>query len=261
MRTAQASPSPKKIRMTQHKKNKVWLEEKLAMRFAGVDILSWRAVAGAFGQVALTTLGSGRGHPKVRANLLLRGMAEEVGEGGQLMAQVRKELAAYNTAFCGFENAVSGLGAVLFAGAAEATSVILEYAEATQHQLDLLKGAVEALSDWKASRREVMSASKKKAAMRLQTVIKAFERSGTPATLTKFLVMSGMIAKPDGIEDSEWPGPPFEESSIPAIAGTSADTPEALTGLLPWQAPRRFILDSAVEGSVRDRKLLALLVG
>ena len=235
------------MRKSKRAKNLQWLEDFLACKFGRVDTLAWRHVAVAFGQVARTTIGGGRGHPKILAQMFLRQGADEADPS--LADAVKKALARYHEAFAAFEGHVDSLGSVLASGTEEATRAVLDGAVRTKGVLDDLGQAVDALARWKSDRRAGTSVAKKKLAAKIGQALKPLEKGGTPPFLARHMAMAGMIPKPEGFKAENWPE--LLPSSIAVLdAASPAGAPE---GEFAWNTPHVFNLAGDLPvGSVRE---------
>lgn len=206
-----------------------------------VDALAWRAVAIRFGQVGLTDIGAGRGHPKLLAQMQLRTRKPSPEPASaELEGVVREALGRYNAAYAGFEQLVGGLSMVMASRTREVTTALFEAAESAQARRDELDEAVETLGRWATEQRELASVAKKRTTAKVGQAHKALEKGGCPALLARHIVTHRMMPRPEGVtDDADWP------AALPASIPAMVDSPPAAEGELWWNSSRLFDLSGS----------------
>ena len=219
-----------------------WLRECIA-RPDEVDILVWRKVAGSFGQQALASLNSGKPNHRTRAAMLMRTDCTQLPKA--IVDAVVSCVASLANCISMFEVARSKVGSVVMTGVVATTEELVSLHAELVAQNIALGEAVEDLAQVTAGRRVQASGEKKKASLKVAAFLKPLERGGTPASLARFFMAKGMLARPSGIAAAEWPAASgeFRESSLDLI--TPASAPSAPEGQGVWEKPWGFALPAA----------------
>lgn len=222
-------------------KDREWLQAALGSE-GTVDILEWRRTAQSYGQAVIQNLATGRYNPKHRANVLLKQDIKDA--PGHLVKAVQESLGAFSRAVLAMEDLIACIGTTLVGDARMKTKGLLSGALAADEALGAMTRAVEQLSDWKAGQVQAKAAKQRKSNFKIVQFCKALERMGTPATLAKYIVTSGWIEAPLGVDPATWPE--FVASSMSTVSAASGE--DGLEDAKVWSfEPLRFDLRGSLD--------------
>lgn len=229
-------------RKAQLAKDRDWLEKHIAGH--DLDVLAWRRVAQSFGQSALSILnmGGGRGHPKAKASLLLRGSDLEKAPEG-MASELSSELTTFKQSVVDLEGQFDTVGRTVIGQVVEITKRLFELVDSADSALDRLQFRVQQASTWKSSKAANRAAEKKRMSFKMGQFLKAFEKGGTPSQLARSLVSLGFFPAPSGADEfADWPVH-IERSALYIAAGASEG---ALARAETWEMPVCFQLDEGL---------------